>query len=363
MSRKWANDPIAESKIKFFDNLDWKTKVVPMKEIDKSLSMQLNARIGDRTNAEALDAYYRSMNLGDVFPRIVLFSSTPSGVNSKGFVIAGGIHRFLTAEKLKDKEIEAYVISGDDLRVWDLLPLSLNRDHGLQATQKEAMIKAKVAVTKHGMSPKESSQLFNVSAASLQKELLAQNIEERLIMLGVKNVENMNVLVKQRLSVLSDNDVILKATANLLIKNDVANDPALLIIDRVKQQRSESAALGFLDRESMLGSKTQVRGNKVDNRQKRSITNRQRFLMALANMEKILAERDTLELNGISQKDEQEEVSDRCSAVAKKLTKLTSSFKKKSGGLVGNLTGRFPMAFRARNGSNPAKRSSARSSI
>lgn len=120
---KWCRNASDEAHM---DELGFKYKFVenyPFSSINAEASLHNNARFGEAIDDERVLEYAGFMELGSVFPAIVIF--LPKGM------IIGGNHRFKAAEFIGATCADAYlVLSGEECKIREFI--YLNNRHGLE---------------------------------------------------------------------------------------------------------------------------------------------------------------------------------------------------------------------------------------
>ena len=238
-SEGWRRDKDAEI-ILAENGMGWDYLTIQLNLIDRKQSLRNNARMA-ALDAEEADVYAADMKRGDIFPALVLFPQ-PDGT----YVIASGNHRAYAAEKAGRKRVDAYVVLTNDVSMRSLLTQTFNKRHGIRPPQADRLAQAVKWMRETGRAPSYVALRFGVSEASLSRVQREERRERRFRSAGVRT----EPLRKRTQEILDriPNDPALVQASSLILDTKLPDDQVQQLVERVTEQRSESAQIAAVER-------------------------------------------------------------------------------------------------------------------
>lgn len=311
----WTVDPSAEQVLSEF-GVKFTTDAVAMSDIDWDASRSNHARIlGKPIDEDLVDDYAQGFANGDEFPMPVVRKA------GKKYVIVGGNHRLSALERFGGTQFQAYVVNPDDKQTMDLLPRVLNRRGGRRTTKDEAFQHAMYAVKEYGMTIRQAAQLFGLSDKAVSAKIAFNETRSQLVGMGVPQAAALGDSAIKALNSLKDNDNVLQAAAQIVIKSKMTGDDAAVFAKEVKQARTENSKIAVVaEYEEKLGT----RNGNPENKKTRKLV-RVKFLRSLTTLESVVKKANTLARVQITEPTEQKNVSRRLLDLSSKCRHLARS--------------------------------------
>ena len=180
MNVVWRDDPDAVAVLSFI-GATAVVKEIELNEIDWNESNNNCARLTHPFNNEKIEEYHRSMELGDIFPRVVVESS------KTGFVILGGNQRMAAVKRFNGEvsSVSAYVTQPLTEAHREVVIRSLNSRHGWGSEKEERIEHAQFLVRRHGFAVADVARLLAVSACTITDRIRAEDMRASLARRGL----------------------------------------------------------------------------------------------------------------------------------------------------------------------------------
>jgi hypothetical protein len=296
MSLSWCKDIKIEKALRSL-GIHFEAEKVNLDDVDLAEGLRKQTRLLGKLNQDyVLQLAEAMMQPEAAFPMTIL-QKTP---RQKLFSWSGN-HR-LAAYVLafpNEKIIEAYTVNiSKDVVMCDILPRIVNSyESGLGFSKEEKLINARWLVEHHSMKIQDAAKLVGVPYKWLETSKRAEDIKAELLPdLGAKaNGISKSILLK--MSPLTDNLNVLKATAKVLCQYEVKGDEANHLLEDVKAHRTElqqMSELGRWERIFQDRKKPEVPKGQAPKIQIRFDT-RKSFLKHVTGLAKILQTCDTFE--------------------------------------------------------------------
>lgn len=217
--RIWRDDPDAESVLRFAE-VSWIVKVISLEDIDWDTSALNCARLWNPINEEKVSDYRSAMEVGDVFPRIVVEAGP------RGFVILGGNQRSSAFRRIGESELEAYVVKPLLNSQREICIRSLNSRHGWGSGKEERLAHAVYLVLSCGVTTSDAARLQVVSTSAVNENVRAHQAKTRLAAKGI-DVTSVPMGVMAEVSKVSDERLAVRLSKIIIehspTKDHVAN--------------------------------------------------------------------------------------------------------------------------------------------
>jgi predicted transcriptional regulator len=180
MKLKWRDDADAMAVLSFI-GVTSVIREIALSEVDWAESSNNCARLAHPLNNEKIEEYHRSMECGDVFPRIVVEST------KTGFVILGGNQRMAAVKRFDGvvATVDAYVTQPLTEANREVVIRSMNSRHGWGSEKEERLEHAQYLVRRHGFSAADVARLLAVSPTAITDRIRAEDVRASLARKGV----------------------------------------------------------------------------------------------------------------------------------------------------------------------------------
>jgi hypothetical protein len=290
---RWVKDQKVEANLRAL-GIPFEVERVERKDIDVKEGLRRQTRLIGRLNDDAVIQMACAMGQPEAAFPMVILQKPPRAL----YWPWSGNHRLAAWELAfpEDTSLEAYVVCLKDTRMMDVLPRIVNAwESTLGFSKEEKIANARYLVEHHSMSVEEAANLLGIKPGWVVVARRAEDVRARIGDLpGVKtNGIPSSTLVK--LSPLSDNLNVLRATARTLCTRNVKGDEARRLIADVQTGKTELQQLAELGRwEKLLEERDKPRPKTKAKITFRSPV-RDSFLRHLSALAKMLEKHNTLE--------------------------------------------------------------------
>lgn len=233
MNLVWRDDPDAMAVLSFI-GVAAVVKEIELNDIDWNESSNNCARLTHPLHNEKIEEYHRSMELGDVFPRIVVETS------KTGFVILGGNQRMAAVKRFAGAvaSVSAYVTQPLTESHREVVIRSLNSRHGWGSEKEERLEHAQFLVRRHGFAVADVARLLAVAGSTITERIRAEDTRVALAKRGLDSsrmaITALNAIARVK------NERASTVLAKAVIEHKVPVDQLSDVVKRVEAAKSAS---------------------------------------------------------------------------------------------------------------------------
>lgn len=209
--------------------------------VNRDLSRQNQARIGEAVNSDTVLLYATAMDEGDEFPPLVVYK------NASTYIVVDGNHRVAACDIVPIQSMRAYILDKPSPAQVMTLTYEANTKHGRPTTLQER-IKQGVWMVETGAAQKDVSSILGVPLASLKSAWSKHQADKRFEEIGVRKFSSLTETARIKLNVIK-NDVALKAAAQLAIDASYATEDIVALAGLVNAQRTEKGQIAVIAKE------------------------------------------------------------------------------------------------------------------
>lgn len=314
---EWMPDPKVESLLTRL-GVTWDYLSVNINLVDAAASRSNQARLSDVLDESRVEEYAEAMKRGDTFPALV-----GHALGDGTFFLNGGNHRLAAGRRSGRTSVELYLLKTNDAGMRHLVTVLLNTLEGVRPSRADLLAQCIYTIDQYGYEVAETARQFGLPHSAVQTERRRIVTRGRLESAGL-DPSSFGGRMLETLHTVS-NDVAFRETAKLVASAKLPEPQARLLVNEVRDQRTEAGAKAVVqqwrDRDDVKLRRTGM----LRRRASGPSAVRGRLMAALGSAETILGKHATKPALGLTNDDDMDRAVDLAARVWEKLDGVRGS--------------------------------------